>query len=45
MKLNEELPWKICPMTAKPTAVIMAMHVCTHMLDRHSPDLTSQLQL
>lgn len=45
MKLNEEFPWKIYPMTAKPTAVITAMHVCTHMLDRRSPYLTSQLQL
>lgn len=45
MKLNEEFPWKIYPMTAKPTEVIIAMHVCTHMLDRRRPYLTSQLQL
>lgn len=38
VKLDEELSWKIYPMTAKPTVVtIIAMDACTHMLDRHSP--------
>lgn len=37
MKLDEEQPWKIYPMTAKPAVVIIiAMDACTHMFDRHS---------